>query len=157
MEPVLCWPATPWHGTAPGVWLIYPVTFHGVGKPWFFFSLYVSVANRFCIRGGTWGPHSHLCAGILFGLKLCRSCVPASLYEFTCVSLLLCLEDAASLETSLPLALRIVLPPLLNRFGIFVLVYLCITPYAFWLSALPLSYISQWYNFYSHRTRNVRL
>lgn len=157
MESVLCWPATRWHGTSPGVWLIYPVTFHEVEKPWFF-SLYtcqLQIDPVLEVGVGVHIPISVLgfclgwsCAGPVYLPVSMSSRVPHS----CCVWKML-----LPWRHPLPLALRIFLPPLLNRFGIFVLVYLCITPYAFWLSALPLSYISQWYNFYSHRTRNMRL
>lgn len=145
-------------GMGPPLECCYYIQWHSIGwKNPDFFSLWVSVANRFCVRGGL-GVHIPIsmlefclgwsCAGPVHLPVSVSSHVPHS----CCVWKML-----LPWRHPLPLALRIFLPPLLNRFGIFVLVYSYITSFAFWLSVLPLSYISQWYNFYSHRTRNMRL
>lgn len=102
MESILCWPTTAFSGACSGMCLIHPMTLLR-GKRTFPFSAGIYCRSSL-VRGGA------LCLLSpppiqplnLSGRNLFRPCACChSLYKFRCQSVLLFLEDTASLDSSI--------------------------------------------------------
>jgi hypothetical protein len=105
IEVLLCWLSTAGHGAHTEVRLIHLVRHHWRMSP------LQAGEHSFLVRGGYLGQHPPQHRNPIW-LKPAWACACChSLCEFTCASVLLCMEDSVSFGHPSPLASAIFLPP----------------------------------------------